>query len=193
VQAVVGRSQQPLPLRLVVLALPADKAEANRKKLKRKASKHQDRLDPRSLVAAGFVMLVTSLPGEIAAAEIGAVYRLRWQVELAFKRLKSLLHIDRLPTRTRAGSLSWLYAHLILLLLAEDLCQEFLASPPEDLAGSGRGSLWRCFKLVVDALGQALSGGSLNAIAQADARTHRLLADSKRRRQRQFSPGKFLS
>jgi Transposase DDE domain len=191
VQAVVGRSQQPL--RLIVLALPADKAEANRKKLKRKASKHQDRLDPRSLVAAGFVMLVTSLPGEIAAAEIGAVYRLRWQVELAFKRLKSLLHIDRLPTRTRAGSLSWLYAHLILLLLAEDLCQEFLDSPPEDLAGSGRGSLWRCFKLVVDALGQALSGGSLNAIAQADARTHHLLADSKQRRQRQFSPGKFLS
>jgi hypothetical protein len=132
VQAVVGRGSQPdlLPLRLIVVALPADKADANRKRLLRKASKHQDKLDPRSLVAAGFVMLVTALPDEIPAAEIAAVYRLRWQVELAFKRLKSLLHIDRLPTRTRNGSLSWLYPHLILLLLTEDVCQDLLDFPP---------------------------------------------------------------
>jgi IS4 transposase len=57
-------------------------------------------------------------------------YRLRWQIELAFKRMKSLLHIDRLPTRTDAGSLSWLYAHLILVLLTEDICQDFLESSP---------------------------------------------------------------
>jgi hypothetical protein len=119
-----------LPLRLIVVPLPPDKAEANRVKLKRTASKHQDTLDPRSLVAAGFMVLVTSLPDEIPAAEIYAAYRLRWQIELAFKRLKSLLHIDRLPTRTMAGSLSWLHAHLILLLLTEDICQDFLESSP---------------------------------------------------------------
>ena len=59
-----------------------------------------------------------------------AVYRLRWQIELAFKRLKSLLHIDRLPTRTVQTSRSWLYAHLILALLCDDLSQDFLASSP---------------------------------------------------------------
>jgi hypothetical protein len=132
VQAVVGPARQPslLPLRLIVVPLPTDKAEINRKKLKRTASKHQDTLDPRSLIAAGFLVLVTSLPAEIPASEIAAVYRLRWQVELAFKRLKSLLHIDRLPTRTTDGSLSWLYPHLILLLLTEDICQDFLESSP---------------------------------------------------------------
>jgi hypothetical protein len=119
-----------LPIRLIALPLPPDKAAANRVKLKRTASKHQDVLDPRSLVAAGFMVLVTSLPDAIPATEIYAAYRLRWQVELAFKRLKSLLHIDRLPTRTMAGSLSWLYAHLILLLLTEDICQDFLESSP---------------------------------------------------------------
>ncbi|MGD0109052.1 MAG: hypothetical protein ABSC06_34215, partial [Rhodopila sp.] len=56
--------------------------------------------------------------------------RLLWDIELAFKRLKSLLHIDRLPTRTEAGSLSWLYPHLILALLTDDICQEILESPP---------------------------------------------------------------
>ena len=132
VQAVAGSAKQPrlLPLRLIVVPLPADKAEANRKKLKRTASKHQDKLDPRSLIAAGFMVLVTSLPADIPAGEICAVYRLRWQIELAFKRLKSLLHIDRLPTRTEEGGLSWLYAHLILLLLTEDIGRDFLAFSP---------------------------------------------------------------
>ena len=64
------------------------------------------------------------------AADILAVYRLRWQIELAFKRLKSLLHIDKLPTHTEAGSRSWLSAHLILALLCDDLSQEFLESSP---------------------------------------------------------------
>jgi hypothetical protein len=132
VRAVAGCAKQPvlLPMRLIAVPLPPDKAEAARKKLKRRASKHQDKFDPRSLVAAGFLMLVTSLPAEIPADEICAVYRLRWQIELAFKRLKSLIHIDRLPTRTEKGSLSWLYAHLILTLLTEDICQDFLESPP---------------------------------------------------------------
>ncbi len=55
---------------------------------------------------------------------------MRWQIELAFKRLKSLILIDRLPTRTTAGGMCWLYAHLIMLMLSEDICQDFLASSP---------------------------------------------------------------
>jgi hypothetical protein len=132
VQAVTGTSKDPklLPLRLVVVALPPDKVDAKRLKLQRKASKRQSALDPHSLLAAGFLVLVTSLPAEIPAAEIAAAYRLRWQIELAFKRLKTLLHIDRLPTKTADGSLVWLLSHLILALLIEDTCQELLESSP---------------------------------------------------------------
>lgn len=132
VQAQVGPARQPsrLALRLIAVPLPPDKVATARLRLKRTASKHQDRTDPRSLLAAGFMVLATSLPDTIPAEQIAAVYRLRWQIELAFKRLKSLLHIDRLPTRTTAGSLSWLYAHLILLLLTEDICHDVLESSP---------------------------------------------------------------
>ena len=77
------------------------------------------------------MILGTSLPKEgYEAMHILAVYRLRWQIELAFKRLKSLLHIDRLPTRSERGSRSWLYAHLILALLCDDLSQVFLDPSP---------------------------------------------------------------
>jgi hypothetical protein len=126
-----GMRQAAVPLiRLIVQPLPADKVEAARAKLRRRASKKQEKLDPRTLIAAGFMVLVTSLPEEIPTEEICAAYRLRWQIELAFKRLKSLLNIDRIPTRTTPGGLSWLYPHLILTLLTEDICQDFLESSP---------------------------------------------------------------
>lgn len=130
-RAVLGSvGSASLALRLIVVPLPEDKAETNRQKLLRKAVKRGETADPRSLVAAGFLMLVTNLPDSIPATEIALVYRLRWQVELAFKRLKSLLQIDRLPTRTTGGSLSWLYPHLILVLISDEFCQDILESSP---------------------------------------------------------------
>jgi len=126
-----GRISDRVPMiRLIAQPLPPDKVEAVREKLRQRASRKQQELDPRTLIAAGFMMLATSLPEEIPAEEICDAYRLRWQIELAFKRLKSLLHIDRIPTRTTAGGLSWLYPHLILALLTEDICQDFLESSP---------------------------------------------------------------
>lgn len=131
VQAKVGPLDPPLPLRLIIQRKTPEATEAARKTLRREASRKQKMLDPRSLVAAEFMILGTSLPTEgYPAEEILAVYRLRWQIELAFKRLKSLLRMDRIPTHTERASRSWLTAHLILALLCDDLSQEFLDSSP---------------------------------------------------------------
>lgn len=59
-----------------------------------------------------------------------ALYRTRWQIELAFKRLKSLIRIDRLPARDPALVRTWLYSHLILALIIETLSSQALESPP---------------------------------------------------------------
>lgn len=120
-----------VPIRLIILRKPPEAVEATCKMLRTQASRKQTKLDPRSLTAAGFLILGTSLPAEgYPAEEVLAAYRLRWQIELAFKRLKSLLHIDKLPARTDLGARSWLYPHLILALLCDDLSQDFLASFP---------------------------------------------------------------
>lgn len=124
---VVAKAKRPLTLRLIMQRKTPEAAEATRAKLRREASRRQTTIDPRSLVAAEFMILATSLTGPSCPAhEILAVYRLRWQIELAFKRLKSLLHIDRLPTWTAQASRSWLYAHLIMALLCDELSQDFL-------------------------------------------------------------------
>ena len=120
-----------LPMRLIIQRRPPAHAESTRQHLRRNASRKQKRLDPRSLVAAEFLIVATSLPAlGYPADEVLTAYRLRWQIELAFKRLKSLLHIGQVPTRTAAASQSWLYAHLILALLCDGLSQEVLASSP---------------------------------------------------------------
>jgi len=130
-RAAAGPADATVAVRMIVLRKTPEATEATRLALRRAASKRGRKLDPRSLIAAEFMILATSLPTEkYDAADILAVYRLRWQIELAFKRLKSLLHIDKLPTRTEAGSRSWLYAHLILALLCDDLSQDFLESSP---------------------------------------------------------------
>lgn len=130
-RAPVGRDEPALALRLIVQRKTPEAAEATRLALRRAAASKAKTLDPRSLIAAEFMILATSLPKNgYSAKAVLAVYRLRWQIELAFKRLKSLLHIDQLPTRTERGSRSWLYAHLILALLCDDLSQDFLESSP---------------------------------------------------------------
>jgi hypothetical protein len=130
-RASIGRDEPALAIRLIVQRKTPEAAEATRSALRRAAARTGKTLDPRSLIAAEFMILATSLPKSgYTAKAILAAYRLRWQIELAFKRLKSLLHIDKLPTWTERGSRSWLYAHLILALLCDDLSQDFLESSP---------------------------------------------------------------
>lgn len=120
-----------IPMRIIILRNTPEAAQATRQKLHRRASRKQQQLDPKSLVAADFLILATSLPAEGYTAEaVLAAYRLRWQIELAFKRLKSLIHIDALAARTEAGARSWLYPHLILALLCDEPSQEILESFP---------------------------------------------------------------
>jgi hypothetical protein len=129
---------EPLPVRLVIRRKAPEHVEAEIRRLNRTAAKHKRELDPRSLVAAGFVVVATSLDEAYPAGEVMALYRLRWQIELAFKRMKSLLHIDELPARSERGGLSWLYAHLILALTVEAEAQDLLDSFP---SGPRRGEL----------------------------------------------------
>lgn len=130
-----GKHQPPMTIRLIARHKPPEVIAAEHKRLRQQASRKQHALDPRSLIAAEYLILATSLPkGEYPATEVLAVYRLRWQIELAFKRLKSLLHLGKLRTRTEAGTRCWLYAHLIVALLGDDLSQDVLESFPSGAA-----------------------------------------------------------
>jgi len=55
---------------------------------------------------------------EVPHQEVRQLYRKRWQVELFFKRLKSLLDSDQLPTRDGPTARPWIWAKLLLASLA---------------------------------------------------------------------------
>jgi len=107
-----------VPARLILRAKSKEAKAAEVKRIKRKQQLNGRIGDPRSIEAAGFIIVVTSLDADTCDADqILAMYRARWQIELAFKRLKSLIHIDRLPARDTGLAKAWLYSHLIFALL----------------------------------------------------------------------------
>ena len=70
------------------------------------------------------IWLLTTLSAEQASAqELLRLYRLRWQIELFFKRLKSLLHLDTLPSRQGPTAKSWMLARFLAVALAQKLAQ----------------------------------------------------------------------
>jgi IS4 transposase len=66
-------------------------------------------------------VLTTLSEAQASDGQILELYRLRWQVELLFKRLKSLLHFDNLPSRQGPTARSWMLARLLAAALAQKL------------------------------------------------------------------------
>lgn len=133
--------------RLIAVRLPESAAEQARARVRRELGSKATELD---LEAAHYVVLFTTVPIRRLSAEMClALYRLRWQVELAFKRWKSICGFDRLPNFRDDTILTWLYAKLLLALLMhrmssgasslffpEDQAQELDALVQDALEGS---------------------------------------------------------
>lgn len=108
-------------LRLCVLRKTEVSAALARRKVEKKARKKGRQTRPETLKLAAFVLVLTSLPPSWGAALILELYRARWQVELAFKRLKQLLAAGHVPKTTDASSLAWLQAKILTALLIEHM------------------------------------------------------------------------
>jgi Transposase DDE domain len=119
--------KQLYPLRLVACSLPQEQAEQARRRAKRKAQRNQVQITAQTLVVADFVLFITNLPAaQWSAHQIVQLYRLRWQVELYFKRLKSIIHLDHLRARDPKLASVYLLAKLLAALLLDRLSAIFL-------------------------------------------------------------------
>jgi hypothetical protein len=122
---------EPLILRLVIRRKSPEQAEAEQKRLIKEAKKRGRQPDPRSLEAAKYILLLTSLPPDtFPPADVLALYRFRWQLELAFKRMKSLAGLDALAAKKPELARAWIYARLIVFLIAEQSAGQVPDSSP---------------------------------------------------------------
>jgi hypothetical protein len=138
----------PVSARVFVRRCPAEEAARRRRKLQDRMRRKGKTAGQRQLTLCDWWVLATNVPADkLNAAEAWELYRSRWQIELAFKRWKSLggLAIDRRHAQTRA--LCELYGKLLGVLLVD-----WLALHRGGLL-SGR-SIWRAWQIVLELLPQ---------------------------------------
>src|SRR5258707_4675215 len=133
---------QPLTLRLVIRRKDPEQAEAEQKRLLKDAKKRGKQPDPRSLEAAKYILLLTSLPADVfPPSDILAIYPFRWQIELAFKRFKSLAGLDMLPAKKPELARAWIYARLIVAIIADQIAGQVPDSSPSGHQNTTRKSI----------------------------------------------------
>jgi IS4 transposase len=117
-----------------ICALRKDK-ESERKGLKRLTKENQRKRGGKAVSRLQrennkYIMVATSLgETEASAAEVMDLYRMRWQIEIAFKRLKSLFGYNDLPARHPESVKAWFYGKLLLAALCETLVNAGRFSP----------------------------------------------------------------
>ena len=113
-----------LPIRLCVIKKSKEEAEISVKKAKRNASKKQIKISQETLELHKYVILLTSLPDEINVKLILELYRLRWQIEIAFKRLKSIMGLGHLPKKDPDSCQAWLHGKMFIALLVQSIVDQ---------------------------------------------------------------------
>lgn len=119
---IARRKGPPLQgLRLVAIRKNEASAGKARAKAAQASKKGRHVLHEGTVTAAGWILLVTSLDDDtFDAQEVGDLYRIRWQVEIAFKRLKSLAGYRTPPAKEKRLARVFLLAHLIFALIADE-------------------------------------------------------------------------
>jgi hypothetical protein len=101
---------------------------ATRRELRRQremASSRGRRLGRRGKALAGYILVWTSLPAaELPRRQALQCYRRRWQLELVFKRAKTIMKLGQLPKRSDASSKAWLNGKLLVAMLVGKLWQQ---------------------------------------------------------------------
>lgn len=106
--------------RLIGVKRSRRSAQLARKRLQREASRKGHTPAPDTVAAADYVFIWTSMPAkDLPTSQALQCYRLRWQIELAFKRMKSLMGLGALPKTTDASARAWIHGKLLIALLIE--------------------------------------------------------------------------
>ncbi len=125
--------------RLVVVKRDRWSAALERRALRKRASKKQKKLSRTALFLAGYFFVWTDVSVEtLEATTVLAWYRCRWQIELYFKRMKSILGLGELPKRREDSCRAWLHGKLLVALLLDRLLEEGRAFFPLGLRVGSR-------------------------------------------------------
>jgi hypothetical protein len=142
-----------------------------------------------TLYLAGWVLVFTTLaPTLLPPSTIRALYRCRWQVELAIKRWKSVLDVDALRAKANSPLAEvWLHGKLLYAMLVERRMQRHLGARGDRLDQERVVTRWRIWGLLKDEIAPMVTG-SLFWKDEAWEACLKVLAERPRRRRLQQLP-----
>jgi hypothetical protein len=146
-----------------------------------------------SLLLAGWVLVFTTLaPAGLSAQTIMALYRCRWQVEIAIKRWKSVLDVDALRAKAHSplGEV-WLHGKLLYALMLERRMRRQLGDSWGRLDRERVGTWWRVWGMLKDEIAPLITG-ALFWKEDAWAACLKVLVERPRRRTLQRLPPEAL-
>ncbi len=115
-----AENNQRVEVRLCAVRKSGEALVATERRLRERASRKGQQLKAETLEYAQWIIVLTTVAPEVLSdSQILEWYRVRWQIELAFKRLKSLAGLGHLPKYDAASSRAWLYGKLLVALLTE--------------------------------------------------------------------------
>lgn len=108
-----------VPIRMCAKKKDEEAVNDTEKRLKKQSIKQQCEMSDDTKAFNNYIVVVTTLPDTVTCHEVLETYRFRWQVEIYFKRLKSLLDFGQLPKRREESIIAWLNGKMMLALLIE--------------------------------------------------------------------------
>jgi len=118
----VHDGQEKVASRVCAIRKSEEAIARARRNIELKANRGKGTMSTQRLEYACYVMVFTTLPEDAANAEqVLEGYRLRWQIELTFKRLKSIVQLGHVPKSDDQSTRAWLLGKLFLALLSEKL------------------------------------------------------------------------
>ena len=120
----VPSGDQQIAGRLCAIRKSEEAAQRAQRKLTRKEQKGKGKVTPEKREYACYVLVFTTLSkNQATTRQVLECYRLRWQIELTFKRLKSVVQLGHIPKQDDQSSRAWLYGKLFVALLSQKLAR----------------------------------------------------------------------
>lgn len=182
-------SQGWFHFRLIASPIPPDKAQEARRRARLRHQRKKQPLNENTLFAAGFILLLTNLSAESWSAHLVlALYRMRWQIELSIKRLKSILEFDHIRAKDPRVVQTYLLAKLLIAFLTEEMIHRANLQYPDWFNSIARPvSVYRFTSLFHNALCQIVAGSWVPFLKHFFVFLRRYLCDPPRSRHQQLA------
>lgn len=155
--AIINSASGPIQGRICTKRLSLADEMKSKRRIKKAGKKKQKKARCKAIEYGGYICVFTTVKAdELSAENALKLYRARWQVEIAFKRLKSLLKFGSVPKNNSQAAIVWINLKFLLAFIIK----RYVASIRSSLVtkkGEQQKSLWRVLVEGRDALFQLIT------------------------------------